>query len=389
MRYCKECVQSDTRPGIYFSPEGVCGACLWEKEKEHIDWASRERELQDIADNAKAKASGPYDCAVGVSGGKDSTFQALYARDRLGLRPLLVNCQPENITDIGRHNIENLKKLGFDVVSLRPNPKIMYELIRRDFFDCLNPLRVTEYPLWASTYTIATHFNIPMVLQGENPGQTLGIREYTGTGGDALSILRHNTIKEDPLKRYCVDGIDSKDLFMYRIDRDAVLEKGIKAVWLSYYAKEWSQPHNAQFAINYGLKIKPDTTDPYAHGAYRRFGGLDGRLVEVNQLFKYIKFGFGQTTDLACYDIRDGLVTRDEGVFLVKELDGRCADSFIIDFCKYIDISPEKFWKHVNSFRGSMWENDNGEWILSEPVWEQFPVQGAYTVAALQKRLRM
>ena len=125
MRICKRCIQPDTRPGIYFDDQGVCGACLWEEKKKEIDWESREKELQDIAEWAKKTTKSNYDCAIGVSGGKDSTKQALTARDRLGLRCLLVNCEPDGITEIGRHNIENLKKLGFDVISIRPNPKVL------------------------------------------------------------------------------------------------------------------------------------------------------------------------------------------------------------------------------------------------------------------------
>ena len=43
----------------------------------------------------------------------------LTARDKLGLRCLLVNCEPEGITEIRKNNIENLKKLGFDVISCK------------------------------------------------------------------------------------------------------------------------------------------------------------------------------------------------------------------------------------------------------------------------------
>ena len=160
MRVCNRCIQPDTRPGIYFNDQGVCGACLWEEEKKEIDWESREKELEGIVDWAKNTAKGNYDCAIGVSGGKDSTKQALTARDKLGLRCLLVNCEPEGITEIGRHNIENLKKLGFDVINLRPNPKVMKLLIKRDFYKYLNPVKITEFPLYASTYIITKFFNI-------------------------------------------------------------------------------------------------------------------------------------------------------------------------------------------------------------------------------------
>ena len=82
-------------------------------------------------------------------------FQALYARDVLGLRTLLVNGEPEGITDIGRYNIENIKQLGFDVISIRPNPQLMKKMIKRDFYTHLNPAKITEYALCASTHIMA------------------------------------------------------------------------------------------------------------------------------------------------------------------------------------------------------------------------------------------
>ena len=112
MRICNRCIQPDTRPGIYFDDQGICGACIWEEKKKEINWKSREKELRDIAEWAKKTTKSNYDCAIGVSGGKDSTKQALTARDLLGLRCLLVNSEPEGITELGRYNIENLKQLN-------------------------------------------------------------------------------------------------------------------------------------------------------------------------------------------------------------------------------------------------------------------------------------
>ena len=215
MRICKTCIQPDTRPGIYFDSNGVCGACLWEAEKKHVDWKSREKELIEIAGSVK-KSSNTYDCVIGVSGGKDSTFQALKARDLLGLRCLLVNGEPENITDIGRHNIENLKNLGFDVLSLRPNPKIMKKLIRHDFYTRLNPVKATEYALWSSAYIVANNFNIPLIIQGENAALTLGV-SLTGQSkdSDALQANSQNTISI-PWQEYLkVDGVEENDLYLF------------------------------------------------------------------------------------------------------------------------------------------------------------------------------
>ena len=53
MKICKRCIQPDTRPGIYFNEDGICGACLWEEQKKTIDWNSRENELDEIVGWAK------------------------------------------------------------------------------------------------------------------------------------------------------------------------------------------------------------------------------------------------------------------------------------------------------------------------------------------------
>ena len=386
MKYCTQCVQPDSRPGIYFE-NGVCGACLWENEIKKINWPERENELKEIAEEAKLRSRGPYDCAIGVSGGKDSTFQALYARERLGLRPLLVNSEPDNITFVGARNLENIKQLGFDVISLRPNPVILRKLVRKEFFENLNIGCATERPLWASTYIIALRFGIPLVIQGDNPGQVFGINKETQNSGDALTILKHNTIEGDIVKRYCFDEITEKDLFMYHFDVNEVLNSNMKAVWLSHYAKEWSVLHNAEFSIKRGLQIRPSDIDPYEQGTYRRFFQLDADGLEVNQLLKYIKFGFGQATDHACFDVRSGHISRDEGVFLVKELDGKCGSSYIRNFCRYINISEKEFREHADTFRGPMWERADGRWILKDPVWEQTPVTGEYSVKDICRRL--
>ncbi|MDP8298864.1 MAG: N-acetyl sugar amidotransferase [Candidatus Tantalella remota] len=373
MRYCKRCVQPDTRPGIYFNDDGICGACLHEDDVDkNIDWVSREKELQEMADWAKKTTKAPWDCAIGVSGGKDSTFQALYAREKLGLRVLLVNSEPEGISAIGSKNIENLISKGFDTIKIRPNPIVIKKLMKRDFYKYLNPVKVTEYSLWSSTYIIADKFDIPMIIQGENPGLTLGVRKTgVGTDGNALNAEKLDTLSE-PWRAYVDDSIDEKDMFVYHYDRESMENKGIKGIWLQYYTKEWSPTHNVKFSQKNGLNIREDF-NPEDIGTYIGYSQMDSDLVQVNQLLKYVKFGFGQCTDHACYDMRIGNLTRDKAIELVRKYDGRCSEGYIKAFCDTIGISIDEFWKVTDTFRGPMWKKDQkGNWILKSPIWEQF-----------------
>ena len=390
MKYCKKCLQTDTRPGVYFSEDGICGACLWEEERKKINWKEREQELQDIADRAKSRARGAYDCVVGVSGGKDSTFQAFYARDILGLRVLCVNAAPADITPIGTKNIENLKNHGFDLISICPNEQIMLKLMRHDFFKYCNPIKCTEYYLYASAYIIANKFDIPLIIQGENAALTLGVSKFQDKGGSCLNISKSNTLKEDPLDDYRDDVNDLKDLFLYKVPMDEIVEKGIEGVWLNYYTDKWSQPHNAKFSIDRGLTIYPEDINPYEIGTYRRYSQLDAYTTIFNQYLKYIKFGFGQCTDHVCYDIREGLITRDEGKYLIKELDGKYGQLYLNKMAEYVGISSQEMLDYSEKYRGNMFEKDSkGKWKLINPIWEQEPIEGDYNIQEIMKRLGM
>lgn len=369
MKYCKRCLQPDTRPGIVFSEGGICYACLYEEQKRNIDWNERSEELKSIAEEAKRKSrekGNRYDCVIGVSGGKDSTFQAVYAKERLGLRPLLVNCAPDGITEIGRKNLDNLNGLGFDIMTIHLNPTVCKSLARKSFFEKGNIVAASEYCLWASAFIIADKFDIPLIIQGENAALTLGAAMDQEKSGNAYSIVQLDTIKgfnTDGLvdEKY---GINKEDLFFYTMpDIDSMKKKGIQAIFLQYYAREWSQVYNADFAVARGLTGRTDNLKDI--GRYRRYTGLDSDLIIANQMIKYLKFGFGFATDEACYDIREGRLTREEAIWLVNEYDGKCGEKYIRVACDYLSITTQEFWKVVDSFvnRDLFEKNAQGKWI--------------------------
>lgn len=382
MRYCKRCLQPDTRPGIKFNDEGICYACLYEDEKKTIDWDERFFELKEIADDAKResrKRGNTYDCVIGVSGGKDSTFQAVYAKEKLGLRPLLVNCMPDEITAVGQHNIDNLNKLagGFDIISLKLNPVIAKKIARKSFFERGNIIAGSEYCLWASAYIIANKFDIPLIIQGENAALTLGTVLKQDVSGNAFNVN-----KLDTLRGFNVDeliegtGISSDEMYFYKLPNiDEMKAKGIRAIWLQYYAKEWSQVWNADFSIARGLWGRTEV-DLHDIGRYRRYTALDSDLQIANQMIKYLKFGFGFATDEACYDIREGRLTREDAIWLVKEYDGKCGEQYIKAACEYLSITKEEFWKVVDKYvnRELFYKDNNGRWLPRFEVGKDYSI---------------
>ena len=377
MRYCKRCLQPDTRPGIVFDDEQICFACRYEESKATIDWAAREAELRGFAEEAKAEAKkrgNIYDCIIGVSGGKDSTFQAVYAKEKLGLNPLLINCMPDEITEIGRKNINNLNNLGFDIISIRPNPIVAKKLARKSFFERGNIIAASEYCLWASSYIMAVKFNIPLIIQGENAALTLGAAKNQEATGNAFSVMQLETIRGASVDSFVdlSNNITEKDLFLYKIPTvEEMQEKGIRAIFLQYYTREWSQVGNADFAVARGLTGR--SGDLHDLGRYRRYTALDCDLQIPNQMIKYLKFGFGYATDEICYDIREGRFTREDGKWYVNEYDGLCGQQYIDAACKYLSITEAEFWEVVDKYvNRDLFEKVNGKWTPKFTVGEDY-----------------
>lgn len=128
MKFCTSCVMPDTKPDLHFDEHGVCDACRSQKSKDtEIDWEVRKQEFLEVV--SKNKKNPNYDCIIGVSGGKDSTFQVQSVLD-MGLNPLCVCFEPTIPTQIGRQNLANLNALGVDLIHIKRNPKVYKAMIK-------------------------------------------------------------------------------------------------------------------------------------------------------------------------------------------------------------------------------------------------------------------
>ena len=378
MKYCKRCLQADTRPRIRFDDEGVCFACRYQdKMDREIDWDERKKELKKIAEWAKKSSNVKHDCVIGVSGGKDSTFQALYAKEELGLNCLLVNLAPDAITKEGACNIENLIQHGFDTIMYRPNPHIWKRVIKHSLYKHGNPIKPTEYPLYAVTNVTALNFGIPLIIQGENPGITLGeVEGGVGNDDNALNIALTNTLNGGNACDWAHEGIKLEELIWYQMpDKNKLIAAGIRAIYLNYYVKEYCFGRNIEFAIKHGFRGR-ENHDPALTGRLSPYSALDaGPHQIVNQMIKYYKFGLGFVSDETSFLIREGKMTRDKAIGLVKKYDGKCGGNYFKNFCDYISISGEDFWRAIEPFvNKNLFRKDStsGKWIPKFEVGVDF-----------------
>jgi hypothetical protein len=98
-------------------------------------------------------------------------------------------------------------------------------------------------------------------------------------------------------------------------------------------------------SISYGLKIRENKFKKY--GDLLRISSLDEDWVTINQLIKYYKYGFGRASEYMNDEIRLSRIPRDKAAKIAAKYDGNFSNKIILDFCNYINISEDKFWKVV------------------------------------------
>ena len=109
MKYCTKCVMPDTRPGITFNEDGVCSACQAYEKRKAVNWADREKELEKLCSKYRGMNKASFDCAIAVSGGKDSHFQVDFMKNKMGMNPILFSVEDNfDMTESGKNNLKNI-----------------------------------------------------------------------------------------------------------------------------------------------------------------------------------------------------------------------------------------------------------------------------------------
>jgi N-acetyl sugar amidotransferase len=378
VKFCKRCVVSNQRPRIVFDEEGVCSACHFAYEKYHsIDWKEREEKLLRLLDQHRRK-DGQWDVVVPGSGGKDSSFVAHQLKERYGMHPLTVTWAPFRYTDIGYKNYVSFVDSGFNNLLAYPNGRFHRLLARLCFEEIGDPFMPFGYGQMCYAFHIAQRFGIKLVFFGEN-----GEAEYGGTTKnnykshmpveDWADLYFHganvDTLIDFGLKHkeYSTrNDFDLSDATFYRPPSVELLKKaGTEMHWYSYYYR-WVPQEHYYYAVDHtGFQANPERSE----GTYSKYASLDDRTDGFHFYLAYIKFGIARATSDACHEIRDGHITREEAVALVRRYDGEFPKRYFAEFLDYLGIDEEYFWKVVDVYRlEHLWEKKDGTWRLKHQV---------------------
>ena len=372
IKYCRHCVYPETKPDLSLDENGICDACRFVDVKDTTNWDLRRKELAEIFEKFKNKDGSNYDCVIPVSGGKDSTFQAYVVKEEFGLNPLCVSYHLPEFTDLGRKNLENLKKLGVDCLEFTPNPEIckkMQKIALIEFGDAQWP---EHFGIFTVPVQVAVRYNIPLIVWGENSQAEYGgplkdmenkyldskwCEQYgTRVGGQSNSFVGPEVM----LKH----GIDRKFLNPYIYPSDEEIKQvGVTGIFLGSFIR-WNIKEQLKKVRDLGFTLH----DGPSEGTFTNYENLDNKIQGIHDYFKWLKFGYGRATDNASVQIRLNSINREEAMKLVKEHEGKLPERYLDEFLKQWDMSRDEFLQITEKFTNKelFKKDENGNLIRDE-----------------------
>lgn len=389
VKFCKKCTMTNQRPAsavehkqkegekkktLAFDEHGVCDACRYAEKKKGINWQERHEKLEELC-NRFRRTDGRYDVVVPGSGGKDSVQAAHMLKYKYNMNPILITWPPAIYTDIGRRNFEAWLDAGFANYSYNQNRKLHRFLTRSAFLNLGHPFQPFILGQKNLAPRLSVLLDIPLVIFGENEA------EY----GNCIEDNEKPT--RDP--KYYTADMSIKDLVLGGVPANELIEKhGFKLSdleayfpvspydiervktevhYLGYYVK-WHPQEIYYYSVE-NTNFEPN--DYRTEGSFSKYSSLDDKIDWLHYHTTMIKFGIGRATYDSAQEVRNGDLTREEGVSLIKRFDGEFPQEYIADCCDYMGITLQDYHDTIEKFRSPhLWKKVNGVWELANPIWK-------------------
>lgn len=290
-----------------------------------MDWDIKKRQLEQLLNQYRGMK--PWDCIIPVSGGKDSHF-ITYTMKEMGMNPLLVCFVPNDQTELGRKNLENVKcAYDVDCIEFFAKPTIYHSLQKKGLLELGDHAYPEHLGIFSIPFLIAEKFGIKLLVWGENTAL-----EYGGTPKKDDQFMEglfkdKTTFPEDPVY-------------------NTTKPEHIRSIFLGDYIR-WDARSQVGIVKRHGF----NTHNGPMEWTFLDYENLDTKFVAIHDYFKFLKYGYGRATDQASIEIHHGRMTRDEGLKLVEQYDDKLPTKYLNEFIKEMGISYEEFDKICGNFR--------------------------------------
>ena len=293
------------------------------------------------------------------------------------MNPLSVTWSPLLYTDIGFQNLQNLISSGIPSHLFTPNRILQRTISKLGLVLIGNHCEAFGRGQVSYVFHLALDLGIKLVMFGENGeleyGGTLKNKNKPGQPIENWVEIYHKGSRTDEIIKFGIDNgyFDDKEVlkdptlkYFSPPPADELVKAGVEFHWFGYYNK-WIPQENFYYAAeHYGFKTNPEG---HSESTYNKYASLDDLTDPQHYYLSYIKFGIGRATSDAAHEIREGHITREEGLVLVDRYDHVFPDRYFKEFLMYMDMSEAEYWDVIDAFREkrpNLWKKDDGKWIL-------------------------
>lgn len=375
MRYCRKCVYpASSAVPLAFDENGICSGCRTASQRFELDWGERRKRFEKLIERYRAKDGSNYDCMIPVSGGKDSYFQIHIIKTVYGLNPLLVTYHGNNYTPTGMKNLINMREaFGADHIFFTPSIEVLKTMNRLG----MHMMGDMNWHAHAGIFTypirVAVHLNVPLMIWGEHGFMDLGgMHSYSDMVEFTYRYRHEHCLRgfewSDFIEAASKYGekLSKQDLLQWVYPSDEEIERvGVRGIHISNYFKWDANEHGTMVVEKYGFK---ETEEPFER-TYRRMSNLDDMHENgIHDYMKFVKFGYGRATDHVCKDIRAGLMSREDGVRIVRGRD-HIKSKDLHRWLDYVGWYEEEFNRVADTFRDPrVWWIKHGQW-WKDNIW--------------------
>lgn len=370
MRKCTRCLTPETVDTITYDEEGVCSVCRQvEFKQDKIDWADRQRQLDEIV--AAHKGKGLYDCIVPYSGGKDSVFQLYYIIKVLKLKPLVVRYNHWGYRPLVEDNNTSVfKQLGCDVVEFTPNFHVVRELMLESFKRRGDFCWHCHTGIYSGVMHMAVRFEVPLLFWGESTAEYHSwytFEEMEEVDEKRFNRLMNQGITADDMYEFLQGRVERRDLWMFDYPkRKDLIKLKVQSICLGNYI-EWDTKANVEL-----IKKELNWKGQEVEGVPPEYDyeKIECTFQGMRDWSKYVKRGYGRANHLLSIDIRNGRKTREEALEIEAQYDGKRPASMDW-FLQHLQISEDEFYDILAPHQVHPWKFDRKN-LETGPVMPDF-----------------
>lgn len=200
---CSVCILPAEYPGIEFDEHGECNYCRrWKLKWSAVDFEKQSVQLESILGTYRGSAH-PYDCLIGLSGGKDSVYAA-YLLKQYGMRPLACTFDNGFMTEAALHNITSaVDALSIGHVFVHPDASEVRRLYKHFALTSGEFCSVCNVGIRSSLYRTADAYGIKLIVSGQsNRTEANSPKEFFTCSNGYFANVARSAASEDEIAGY-------------------------------------------------------------------------------------------------------------------------------------------------------------------------------------------